>query len=113
MSLIKLTADNIDSLYQLRLQRRLDEKASKQNKTITYEQLKNKLQQIEYASMQWEQLIAKNLQQGNVVSFGLSDDTRTIYAITAETQILAYFDSQVNVLHHAIDDVRSGEIPDV
>lgn len=45
MSLIKLTADNIDSLYQLRLQRRLDEKASKQNKTITYEQLKNKLQQ--------------------------------------------------------------------
>jgi hypothetical protein len=82
------------------------------NHAIWDDKFSNKLQQIEYASMQWEQLIAKNLQQGNVVSLGLSDDTRTIYAISPETQILAYFDSQVNIVHHAIDNVRSGEIPE-
>ena len=81
----------------------------------------NKLQQLEHASLQWERLIAINL-QGNVVTFKASDkknnasieegfdNLATTYAISSEAQILAYFDSQVNIIHHAIEMVRNGEI---
>ena len=83
--------------------------------------VKNKLQQLEHASLQWERLIAINL-QGNVVTFKASDKKNnasieegfdnfaTTYAISSEAQILAYFDSQVNIIHHAIEMVRNGEI---